>query len=281
MSNNNISFETNVPSATEIIQQVFANLQSNPSRSPVNCNYELCPTCKTPAIEEVERTAGGDAAVVYMSSETEAMHQEFDGLETNRPKFSSSPNLTVLQTDSEVVRFADSPTLQDPLVVDVEPLAGTTPIDVASHVSPTFSYYLAIMAPAVEKVPDIVPVSTCTPEVRPESHDDHCSQLYNRSAPKPDMAVQLGSGVDSIGVMTIVEVESPDVMASSAVASMDNSTKPAVDERDPDTGDGGCSVETTEQTAICSVNPRQRRSYWSRTKRFVRLMFCCGAMPRD
>jgi len=64
--------------------------------------------------------------------------------------------------------------------VAVKPLAGTTPIEVASLASLTFHYYLAIMAPAVEKVPDIVPMSSssATTEVRPESRDAHCSGLY-------------------------------------------------------------------------------------------------------
>jgi len=61
-------------------------------------------------------------------------------------------------------------------------------------------------------------------------------------------------------------------------------TKPPAEEtaaglRDPDIRISSCSdTVETEPTTVTAVSPRRRRSLWSRTKRFVHLMFCCRSI---
>jgi len=278
MSNDDIM--QNLPSEIDLMHEVFEDLQGN--KAKILESHSLAGS-----MLEIQRCPAGDSLVLQEEpSTTDCMLQEvFSEFRTNLPiplendepaglplmkRCNSMPNMTVLQTsavDEDHVSM-DAQLTNSSTLEDGSP-AGPVPTTIASYESPTFSYYIGFMsaAPAVtpaasEKCENELDSSTALvqPAVSDIIHDLEGSLPRGRAVSMPNIAIEFDE-IESIGSMT---------KRSESV----NSLEPIADVDRRNAG--------TEAT-ITSVSARRRRSLWSRTKKFVRRLFCCSAnnMPLD
>lgn len=185
---------------------MFADLLSNSSKPRAYRRGLAGP-------RKADGTPAGDAPLVEMPSATDLMLLTFEDLRRNRPTLTkhglpgspmqrdvgyySMPKLVVLETGSEESSVSANHALSsDTTNPAVEPLADRTPIELASHTSPTSGYYVGVMAPAaLEKGP----ASSASPEVRPapEPRDVAYTRPRRRAISMPNMAVLQFGTVES------------------------------------------------------------------------------------
>lgn len=238
---------------------------------------------------EIQGSPANDSLVLDEPSATDRMLEVFCDLSTNLPIPLESneaaclplmPNMTVLQTCSVAeelhvamdAQFNNSSTLDDSVANEDEPPAGPVPTTIASFESPTFSYYIGFISAA----PAVTPAASEKCENEPDSstmlvqeasemihHDleDSLPRPRGRAVSMPNNAVEFGE-VKSVGSLT---------KRSESVNSLEPIT------------DVVCSDKAGTEPSITPVSARRRRSLWSRTKKFVRQLICCGAkiMPLD
>jgi len=260
------------PSELDQIHEVFEDLRGN--KAEVFESHVLAGS-----LQEIQRSAG-DSLVLDERFTTDLLEDSSDlrgtclpkALESNEPAGLPS----VAEDHSEELHVAmdaqsnNLSTLADSVATEGGSHTGPVPTTIASYESPTFSYYIGFMSasPAVtpaaasEKYQNEPDSSTTL--VQPEVeiiHDLEDSVPSERAVSMPDIAVKFGE-VESVGILT---------KRSESINSLEPKT------------DVDCNGNEGTETTITPISSRRRRTLWSRTKRFVRRLICCGAknMPLD
>lgn len=127
---------------------------------------------------------------------------------------------------------------------------------------------VALRATPAGDAPEFGVSSVASAEL-PVSLDSSCTESYVVTSMPP------AATVEDIGIETPLSVSSSPVLVKKVKVGV------RIMVTDPVTRDGR-SDEETDPAASCSTVTfrRQRRSLFSRTKKFVRRMFCCGAIDR-
>ncbi|XP_060873811.1 uncharacterized protein LOC132947521 [Metopolophium dirhodum] len=217
---------------------------------------------------------------VKLLSKTETMQMVFDELRSYRPKPLESCDFCRLPLHS---RFISLPNMANS--------AAEAPTEVGWKSIPN------LMVPAVD--------DRRSNMLKPSVSSDVLSfPVNNRSASLPNVAArenssgdapetQLSFGTSSAGLP--VSTDSPSRAESSFLALMPPATAeddcriktplsvasplPPVEAGVTDTVTSSDRFDAGTDMAVTTVTPRRpRRSLWNRTKRFVRSVFCCGAV---
>lgn len=296
-------------SDTDIMLRVFSELRTNRpkasgSRGPASWRTNIGFSSLPNIVAKTELLPGVMHPLVGLPSTTDDMLRVFEELRTNRPKpldsrrlassllnkgFSRSmPNMVVQQrtSDASTAEFlhvstdppftaTDSSTLQKESV-ELPASLPTAVVIVEDYESPAFCSCVglvneAVTTPVATERVEIGSVSSPTPEFRSaeEAEVSQASRDYgslwpnSRESSMPVSAVQFGERVEA----------------------EDGTTKPPGEDETatgllvPDIRISGCCTDAArmEPTTTGVVSPKRRRSLWNRTKRFVRLIFCCGA----
>jgi len=288
------------PSKIDVMDKIIAELSEDQPKASESQSLAL-PRPRgrcSPMGTGVDRTSAGDWIAVDVPYTTDPMQWIFNHLRTNRlqalqgrglagpslgRRFSSIRNfMSVLQrfpVTPEQLRVTmgappvDSPTSGVSLATADGPAGDSTPImTIATYTLPAFRHYIEELissastgsASAVSERCEIRPASSAPLLVQPasESRGVEGSLSCRRTTSMSDIVVRHGA------------VESADV--STIRSESDSSPKPVTEV--------GCNDDNAvEEQTTTPVSARRRSSLWSRTKKFVRLMFCCSAkdMPLD
>ncbi|KAL4148409.1 hypothetical protein QTP88_002662 [Uroleucon formosanum] len=240
-----------MPSANEIMQLVFDNLQSNRPKPLKSCYLHCLPVHKR-FISLPDMAVLTNSAVEWKSMTDITL--------TNNFRIQSIRDRVEIHAECDVTGSGRSPENIK------KPSENCYFQCLPAHKRSLSLPDVALRATPAGDAPEIGVSSVASMEL-PVSLDSSCTESYVVTSMPP------AATAEDIGIETPLSVSSSPVLVKKVEAGV------RIMVTDPVTRDGR-SDEETDPAASCSTVTfrRQRRSLFSRTKKFVRRMFCCDAI---
>ncbi|XP_060880632.1 uncharacterized protein LOC132952366 [Metopolophium dirhodum] len=238
-------------SSTELSVTAPATAEVDEIEAPSNISSSL------PHVRPIEADVL-QSSLMYNTAAVQFDGAEFENCSTKPPVHQANGIQDMVVTRGGCSDAVTNPTVtavfprHDVLDIELPSVASMMELQVSTDLSST---ELSVTAPASAEVDEIEApsnISSSLPRVRPIEAD------VLQSSPAHNTAALQFDGDESINCSAKPSVHQPNGIRDMVVTR------------------GGCSDGVTDPT-VTAVIPK-RRSLWSRTKRFVRRMLCCGAV---